>query len=219
VQPPVPTAIDSLAKQMEDLQLSQARQMETLQISQVRQMEDLRHGQAALLRELSAVKSMNGNVNRNPNGNNPNMNMNANANAATNMSRCFICDTFDLHRLGIRNCQEVERLIEEGLVKFTPSGRLVRPDGSELPRAPYMGGGVAKVLRDERLASRNLKGKAREARDSPPHMAHYASLQTDGEDFFCKDVFAISSSSSYPSAFPVTRSQTKDPRYDPTKGN
>jgi hypothetical protein len=205
VQPPVPTMIDSLAKQMEDLQLSQARQMETLQLSQARQMEDLCHGQAALLRELSAVKSMNGNANRNSIGNpNPNLNMNMNANMPVNSGRCFICDTIDLHRLGIRNCQEVERLIEEGLVKFTPSGRLVCPDRSELPCAPYTSGGVAKVLRDEQLASRNLKGKAREARDSPPHMAHYVSLQTDGEDFFCKDVFAISSSSSYPSAFPVT---------------
>jgi hypothetical protein len=121
VQPPVPPAIDSLAKQMEDLQLNQARQM-----------EDLRHGQATLLRELSAVKSMNGNR-INPSSNS-NMHMNVNANApVNNTSRCFICDTFDLHGLGICNCQEVERLIEEGLVKYTPSGRLVRPDGSELP--------------------------------------------------------------------------------------
>jgi hypothetical protein len=78
---------------------------------------------------------------------------------------------------------------------------------------------VAKVLWEERIASQNLKGKAGEKQqDSPPHMAHYVSLQTCGEDFLVKDVFAISSSSTRPSAFPVTRSQTKDPRFDPTKG-
>jgi hypothetical protein len=48
-------------------------------------------------------------------------------------------------------------------------------------------------------------------------MAHYASLQTGGEDFFVKDIFTISLSS--PTAFPVMQSQAKDPCFDPTKGN
>jgi hypothetical protein len=48
-------------------------------------------------------------------------------------------------------------------------------------------------------------------------MAHYASLQTDGEDVFVKDIFAILSSS--PTAFPVTQLQAKDPHFNPMKGN
>ena len=92
----------------------------------------------------------------------------------------------------------------------------MHPDGSDLPRAPSTGGGVVKVLREECRTSQSLKGKAGEKRDSPPHMAHYASLQTGGEDCFIKDIFAISSSP--PTAFLVTRSQIKDTRFDPLKG-
>jgi hypothetical protein len=112
---------------------------------------------------------------------------------------------------------EAIRLADEGLAKFTPGGRLMRPDGSDLPCAPVNGGGISRALREEHRISETLKGKAGETQDSPPHMAHYASLQTGGEDFFVKDVFAILSSS--PTAFPVTRSQAKDPRFDPMKGN
>ena len=196
IQPPKPTDIESLTRQMEDLRLGHARQL-----------EDIQRGQAMLLRELSAVRIGN-------NGGNFN-----NAGPSTHPPperRCFICDR--IHRVGVQQyCEEAPRLVEEGLAKFAPNGRLMRPDGSDLPRSPPNGGGVSRVLREERRVSQNLKGKAGERRDSPPHMAHYASLQTGGEDFFIKDVFAISSSP--PTAFPVTRSQAKDPRFDPMKGN
>jgi hypothetical protein len=197
VQPPAPTDIETLTRQMEDLRLGHARQL-----------DDIQRGQAMLLRELSAVRSMGMQGSSRYNGIGP---------AAQNSPerRCFICD--EIHKVGVQNCAEAVRLTDEGLAKFTPGGRLTRPDGSDLPRAPINGGGVSRALREERRISESLKGKAGEKRDSPPHMAHYASLQTGGEDFFVKDIFAISSSS--PTAFPVTRSQAKDPRFDPTKGN
>jgi hypothetical protein len=132
--PPMPTPIDTLTRQMEDLRLSQV----------------------TLLRELSAVRTMNSGMNQG----NGNMNMGNNGSANTVDRKCFICDNRPkFHRIGVHNCPEVPYLIDEGLAQFTPSGRLMRPDGSDLPRAPYTGGGVAKVLREERLASQNLKVK------------------------------------------------------------
>lgn len=52
-------------------------------------------------------------------------------------------------------------------------------------------------------------------------MAHSVSLQfDDGEYFFGgSEVYAVSAGSAFASAFPVTRSQAKDPRFDPMKGN
>ena len=71
VNPPEPTPIDTLT----------------------RQMEDLRIGQAMLLQELSAVKSVN-NGGRYNNGQPP---------PQSQERRCFICDGIEVHRLGIRD--------------------------------------------------------------------------------------------------------------------
>ncbi|KAF8870277.1 hypothetical protein BD779DRAFT_1681311 [Infundibulicybe gibba] len=163
------------------------------------------------------------------------------SNSTSNMNgKCFICGTSD-HRLGLTNCPETKKLVEEGLAIFNSEGRLKRFDGNDLPRAPAAGGGVAKVLRDE-IAT--LKGKARETRDRPPHMANAAGLQVDGEDVLTDEIQGIedlqpasqfnvatgsssysqSSSSRPPSnwmrspyeTLPVTRSQTqKDGRVNP----
>jgi len=117
--PTTTTTIEALAKQMQEIQLGQIRQIQELQLSQTN-----------ILRELAAARM-------------------AETNAAPVERKCFICDGTNVHKLGIRNCPDVPRLIEEGLAMYAPSGRLVRPDGSKLPRAPYGGGGVAKALRDE----------------------------------------------------------------------
>jgi len=83
-----------------------------------RQMEDLRISQAMVLRELSAVKTMGGNANMED-------------------RKCIICDRYNSHRPGVHGCPEVNRLVDEGLAKFTPSGQLMRPDGSDLPCAHF----------------------------------------------------------------------------------
>ena len=146
VQPPIPTDINTLTKQMEDLRLGHARQL-----------EDIQRGQAMLLRELSAVKVMNVHGRQhhgNYNSGGPSMQP-----PQERTARCFICD--QIHRLGVHYCPDVPYLINEGLAKFTTSGRLMRPDDSDLPRAPVTGGGVAKALREERRAAESLKGKAK----------------------------------------------------------
>jgi hypothetical protein len=58
--------------------------------------------------------------------------------------RCFVCD--ETHKVGVHNCAKAVQLAEEGLTKFTPSGRLMCPDGSDLPHAPINGGGVSRAL-------------------------------------------------------------------------
>jgi hypothetical protein len=98
-----PSAIESLAKQMQELQLGQTRQIQELQQSQ-----------ANILRELATARA-------------------AASNSSSNRRSCFICDKNDEHRLEIHNCPKVRSLIDEGLVAFTPEGRLMRPGGGQLP--------------------------------------------------------------------------------------
>jgi len=139
--------------------------------------------------------------------------------------RCFFCDK-TTHQLGLKFCPEVEVYIKEGLVAYTPLGRLVCPDGLELPCAFGGDGGVVKVLREQQVASSHLKGKGQEAtRDLPPHMAHYTGLLFDGQEVLESEVFNGSSSSVIPawrakpsSALAVMCSQKdKETRFDPIK--
>ena len=96
----------------------------------------------------------------------------------------------------------------------------MRPGGGQLPRG-VPGGGVAKALRDERASttasSSSLKGKGREVRDPPPHMAAIAGLQSNGEDILGDNIYGVSSFShpAWHEVFPVTRSQVRDAK----KGN
>jgi len=93
-----------------------------------KQMEDLRLVHAEFLRS----------VNITPNTNLTNQQIMREA-------RCFFCDK-TMHRLSLKFCPEVEVCIKEGLVAYTPLGRLAHPDGSELPPAFGSDGGVTKVL-------------------------------------------------------------------------
>ena len=146
-----------------------------------KQMEDLQLAHAEFLHSV--------NVTPNPNLTNQQIMREA---------RCFFCDK-TMHRLGLKFCPEVEVCIKEGLVAYTPLGRLARSDGSELPQAFGNNGGVAKVLQEQHAASSNLKGKAREvSRDLPPHMANYAGLLFNGEDVLTSEVFNTSPSSVIP---------------------
>jgi hypothetical protein len=176
-----PSSIEILAKQVQELQLGQTRQIQELQ-----------QGQVNILRELAAGRATGGSI-------------------AVPERRCFICDKPNAHRLGIYNCPEVRVLIEEGLVAYSPDGRLMRANGGVLPRG-IPNGGVAKALRDEKLttaaSSSDLKGKGREGRDPPPHMAAIAGLQSYGRDVLDDDTYGVYS-------FPTTRSQAKDAK----KGN
>lgn len=173
-----------------------------------KQMEDLKLAHSEFLR------SMNVTTNNNPS-----------ASQIMRELRCFFCDSVN-HRLGLHNCPEVKACINEGLVAYTPQGRLARSDGSDLPRAFGSDGGVAKILRDQRGTSSQMKGKGREpSRDLPPHMTSYAGLQFDGEDVLSDEVYNTSSTSLVPawrasplSTLAVTRSQKeKEVRFDPIK--
>ena len=144
----------------------------------MKQMEDLRLAHTEFLRSV--------NITPNPNLTNQQIMKEA---------RCFFYDK-TMHRLGLKFCLEVEVCIKEGLVAYTPLGRLARLDGSELPRTFGSDGGVVKVLREQNTASNHLKGKAQEvSRDLPPHMANYAGLLFDGEDVLPAEVFNASPSS------------------------
>jgi len=129
-------------------------------------------------------------------------------------ARCFFCDK-TMHRLSLKFCPKVEVCIKEGLVAYTPLGRLACSDGLELPHTFGSDGGVAKVLQEQHAASSHLKGKAREAsRDLPPNMANYAGLLYDGQEILSSEVFNASPSS----MLAVTCSQKdKETHFDPIK--
>jgi len=131
-----------------------------------------------------------------------------------------------MHQLGLKFCPEVEVCIKDGLVAYTPLGRLAHPDGSELPHTFRSDSRVAKVLREQSATSSHLKGKAQEAsRDLPPHMANYAGLLFDGQEVLSSEVFNTSASSVVPEwraspslTLAVTHSQKdKETCFDPIK--
>jgi hypothetical protein len=136
-----------------------------------------------------------------------------NSNFGSSPSPCFICDTTD-HRLGVRNCPEVPKLINENLASYGSNGRLNMSDGSELPKVRQGTGGIANLLRAEQAAS--SKGKAR---DYPPHQTLSVDLVVDGVEPLTGDVYAISAEENWAYSYPATRSEktTKDARYDPKK--
>jgi len=173
-----------------------------------KQMEDLK------LAHTEFLRSMNITTNNNPS-----------ASQVMRELRCFFCDSVN-HCLGLHNCPEVKACINEGLVAYTPQGRLACSDGSDLPHAFGSEGGIAKILRDQRGTSSQMKGKGREpSQDLPPHMTSYAGLQFDGEDMLSDEVFNVSTTSLVPawrappsSTLAVTRSQKeKEVRFDPMK--
>lgn len=173
-----------------------------------RQMEELRLHTANLQREFFTSRNTALNSGSGP------------SQGLSQGKRCFICDGIDIHRLGIPNCLEVPKLVQEGLASFNQLGRFTLLDGSELPKGIYSGGGVAKVLRDARAASQSLKGKMWPGRDQPPHMSNSIGLELGGQRLLEGDVYAVAATNDYldwKSASPVTRSQNKDNRVDPLK--
>ena len=91
-----------------------AKQMQELQFSQMHQIQELQPGQANILWKLAALKT-------------------AGSNAALAECRCFICDKPNAHRLGIYNCPEVYLLINKGLADYSPDGQLTCANGGTLP--------------------------------------------------------------------------------------
>jgi hypothetical protein len=130
--------------------------------------------------------------------------------------KCFICDGTFIHRLGVANCIETRNLINEGLAIYNTVGRLVRPDGTDLPRNGGGIGGVARILREEK-ARQSVPGPSRKGkeRETPPHFAQPAGIQCDGHDLLGRDVYAISSVPQWTSSYPVTRSQKELPQTEP----
>jgi hypothetical protein len=130
--------------------------------------------------------------------------------------KCFICDGTFIHRLGVANCIETRNLINEGLAIYNTVGRLVRPDGTDLPRNGGGIGGVARILREEK-ARQNDPGPSRKGkeRETPPHFAQPAGIQCDGHDLLGRDVYAISSVPRWTASYPVTRSQKELPQTEP----
>ena len=106
--------------------------MEPVGLSQVdwlmKQMEDLRLAHAEFLRSVNVT-----------------LDTNLTNQQIMREARCFFCNK-TTHWLGLKFCPEVEVCIKEGLVAYTPLGRLACSDGSELPCAFGSDGGIAKVL-------------------------------------------------------------------------
>jgi hypothetical protein len=90
--------------------------------------------------------------------------------ANVSMGTCFMCDGVHVHHLGVHNCPETGAFISEGLIMFSPQGRLVCMDGTDLPQNTIGLGGVARSLREER-AHQNEPGLSRKGkeRETPPH--------------------------------------------------
>ena len=146
-----------------------------------KQMEELRLAHTEILRSVDKSS-----------------NINLSSSQPNREARCFFCDQCT-HQLRLQYCPEVKVCINEGLVAYTPLGRLARADGTELPCAFGSDGGVAKVLQEQHAMSSHLKGKAWEVmRDLPPHMANYVGLLFDGKEVLSTEVFNALPSAAIP---------------------
>ncbi len=130
---------------------------------------------------------------------------------------CYVCgktEGMDLdHLLGTHRCPETTRLIQDGLVIFSPvSGRLSYPNGQPLPSTDHMPHGIAAFLRDPSRSAQQ-QPPAQPRRDPPPHQASVMSvgLCLDGRPVLSyPSVASVSLGQAH--AFPVsTRSQAKLP--------
>lgn len=136
---------------------------------------------------------------------------------SSNERRCFLCDKTGAHRLGITNCPELQALIGEGFIKYNEQGKIVKKDGSPLPRAMSGSGGIAKMLRDERMADRG-KMKETNAVASGSSYTNHVELLYEGRSVLSEQRTELAFSNNN-AAYPVTRSQQnrKDARMDPLK--
>lgn len=139
--------------------------------------------------------------------------------ASSSERRCFLCDKTGSHRLGITNCPELQALISEGFIKYNEQGKIVKKDGSPLPRAMNGSGGIAKILRDERTADR---GKMKETNTagvvSGSSYTNHVELLFEGRSVISDQNTELAFGNNNV-AYPVTRSQQnrKDARVDPLK--
>ena len=130
--------------------------------------------------------------------------------------RCYLCDKTGTHRLGITNCPELSALIGEGFVKYNEQGKIVRRDGSPLPRANVGSGGIAKILRDEQTGD---KGKARETNEAcitGSSYTNHVELLYEGRGVLSNETVGLAFRNNN-IAYPVTCQQKKDQRMDPLK--
>lgn len=138
--------------------------------------------------------------------------------------KCYICGKADgqglNHRFGVKSCPETERLVRDGLLKFSPvDGRMVRPDGRELPRLQDLQNGLAAFLRAEtQMAAPAAGGGVWPGRDAPPHQSASGvrecmmiGLYKDDEPVVGSDKYTVTSFAGAYDAMPaVTRSKGKE---------
>jgi len=84
---------------------------------------------------------------------------NANTNRAPNSTLCWFCDTDGTHHVGMRNCPDAQAMVQQGLIKYSLDGRLVKADGSALPRGIQGKGGYKQAIINEinYYKERNMK--------------------------------------------------------------
>ena len=69
-----------------------------------------------------------------------------NANIAPRSNVCWFCDKVGTHLIGMQNCSEAQAMVSQGLIKYSLNGKLVKQDGSNLPRGIPGQGGVRQAI-------------------------------------------------------------------------
>ncbi|KAJ7292192.1 hypothetical protein C8J57DRAFT_1492681 [Mycena rebaudengoi] len=116
--------------------------------------------------------------------------------------RCFVCGGTGTHRLGPKFCPWTWELIECGLARFNPDGRLVSHDGTSLPMTRNSGGVAA-----------HLFAYLDRRRPHPQNAPHVASPS------FVRDANVPApntSSNSNPPRFPIALRRPPSPLLPPT---
>lgn len=135
------------------------------------------------------------------------------ANVAALARLCWMCgkeEGKDLdHRIGLGNCPSTKKFIADGIIMHNPQGRLVYTDGTDLPNARGIPGGMSTLIQQRTDFQR--KGKTR---DAPPHLSpnngastSATELYKDNEPLLGGNVYAVSSEDV--NSFAMTRAQAR----------
>ncbi|OBZ70422.1 hypothetical protein A0H81_10025 [Grifola frondosa] len=82
------------------------------------------------------------------------------AQRAPKSKHCWMCDNTDTHPIGYRFCPEAEKLVSEGILKYSSTGKLVRLDGSDLPMVRAGAGALLTIFAQKFMLQ---KGRAENA--------------------------------------------------------
>ena len=130
---------------------------------------------------------------------------------STNQSSrvCYMCSKPEVHM--IKECPNTIQFVAAGVVKLNDEGRIVRANGTALPRGTPGGGGIAKILKEEIMHKKSTMSNL-EIDQNAFLVANYKYAHFDATDTEYKVMPALCATKTYEEEHtqPYKRQEVKD---------